>query len=106
MLPRRASADMIQVRRLGHATLTTPDLDRGIDYYTEIVGLPLIDRSRRGAILASRRGLEAIALAPGAPNALARLSFQVAPGSDLSRLARDLSDVGITAERQSGISPG
>ena len=32
---------MIQVRRLGHATLTTPDLDRQIAYYTEVVGLDL-----------------------------------------------------------------
>ena len=61
---------MIQVRRLGHATLTTPDLDRQIAYYTEVVGLTLIEREPRRAILASRQGLEAIALEPGAPNAL------------------------------------
>ena len=28
---------MIQVRRLGHATLTTPDLDRQVAYYTAAV---------------------------------------------------------------------
>ena len=32
---------MIQVRRLGHATLTTPDLGRQVAYYTEVVGLTL-----------------------------------------------------------------
>ena len=35
---------MIDVRRLGHATLTTPDLDRQVAYYTEIVGLTLLER--------------------------------------------------------------
>jgi catechol 2,3-dioxygenase-like lactoylglutathione lyase family enzyme len=65
---------MIQVRRLGHATLTTPDLDRAIDYYVEIIGLRLVARDRERAFLASRQGLEAIALEVGHPNALARLS--------------------------------
>jgi len=97
---------MIQVRRLGHATLTTPDLDRAIAYYVEIIGLTLIARDKRRAILASRQGLEAIALEPGPPNALARLSFQVAPGLELSALARALAQEGIESERQSGISPG
>ena len=35
---------MIEVRRLGHATLTTPDLDRQVAYYTEVVGLTLLER--------------------------------------------------------------
>ena len=61
---------MIQVRRLGHATLTTPDLDRQIAYYTEVVGLTLRERDGKRAILASKQGVEAIALEPGAPNAL------------------------------------
>jgi len=96
---------MIQVRRLGHATLTTPDLDRAIDYYGEIVGLRLIERDPQRAILATRQGLEAIALERGPPT-LARLSFQVAPGSDLGALARGLKEAGIKTERRSAISPG
>ena len=37
---------VINVRRLGHATLTTPDIDRQIEYYTEVVGLALVERSK------------------------------------------------------------
>ena len=55
---------MIEVRRLGHATLTTPDLDRQIAYYTDVVGLTLIERDSKRAFLASKQGLEAIALEP------------------------------------------
>ena len=91
---------------MGHATLTTPDLDRAIDYYVEIIGLTLVARDQRRAVLASRQGLEAIALAPGHPNALTGLSFQVAPGLDLSATARALAQEGIACERRSGISPG
>ncbi len=97
---------MIDVRRLGHATLTTPDLDRQVAYYTEVVGLTLLDRGAKHAVLASKQGLEAIALEPGAPNALARLAFQVAPGSDLAELARALSKHGMKSERRGNISPG
>src|SRR6476646_4036438 len=97
---------MIEVRRLGHATLTTPDLARQIAYYTEVVGLTLLERDTKRALLASKQGFEAVALEPGAPNALSRLAFQVAPGSDLGELARELARHGVKSERRSGISPG
>src|SRR5271157_5105997 len=97
---------MIAVRRLGHATLTTPDLDAQVAYYTEVVGLALVDRGAKRAVLASKQGLEAIALEPGAPNVLSRLAFQVAPGSDLAELMRALAKHGIRSERRMGISPG
>ena len=97
---------MIAVRRLGHATLTTPDLESQIADYTDIVGLALVDRSARRPLLASRQGLEAIALEPGAPNALSGLAFQVAPGSDLGEIARSLASHGIPSERRRNISPG
>ena len=97
---------MIEVRRLGHATLTTPDLGRQVAYYTEIVGLSLVDRSAERVLLASKQGLEAIALEPGPENALSRLAFQVAPGDDLGALARALSVRGISTERRGSITPG
>ena len=97
---------MMQARRIGHATLTTPDIDRQVDYYTEVVGLTLVERDQRRAILASRQGLEAIALEIGPANALARLAFQVAPGTDLAEVARALGQHGIRCERRSGITPG
>jgi catechol 2,3-dioxygenase-like lactoylglutathione lyase family enzyme len=97
---------MIQVRRLGHASFSTPDLDGQLAYYSEVLGLRVIERDKDRAFLACRTGLEAIALERGAEVALRRVSFQVAPGSDLAALARELSDLGIESERRHGISPG
>jgi catechol 2,3-dioxygenase-like lactoylglutathione lyase family enzyme len=97
---------MIQVRRLGHATFTTPDLDAQVGYYSDVLGLRVIERDARRAYLATRTGLEAIALERGDAVALTRLSFQVAPGSDLAALARELGALGIASERRSGVSPG
>ena len=97
---------VINVRRLGHATLTTPDIDRQIEYYTEVVGLTLIERGKDRAFLACKMGLEAIALEPGQGNALSRLAFQVAPETDLGEVLQALAKDSVKAERASGLSPG
>jgi catechol 2,3-dioxygenase-like lactoylglutathione lyase family enzyme len=97
---------MIKVRRLGHATLTTPDIERQLDYYTDVVGLSLVERSKDRAFLATKLGLEAVALEPGGGNALSRLALQVAPDADLREIERGLGDDGVKCERRSGISPG
>src|SRR5262249_55724411 len=105
-LRRIAGATMIQVRRLGHASFSTPDLDRQVDYYGNVLRLRIVAREKARAFLACRTGLEAIALERGDAVALKRLSFQVAPGSDLAATARELGALGIKGERRSGISPG
>ncbi len=97
---------MIQVRRLGHATLTTPDLERAIEYYNEVIGLNVVARTKTSATLATKVGLEAIALEQGSEAGLSRLSFQVKPGTDLNHCIKELSKHGITAERRSEITPG
>ena len=43
---------MIKVKRIGHATFETPDIDRQIEYYQEIVGLVLASREENRACLA------------------------------------------------------
>ncbi len=53
---------MIKPRRIGHATFETPDLDRMVDYYTEILGLVLAEREKDRAFLATQVGLLAIQL--------------------------------------------
>ena len=71
-----------------------------------MVGLTLIERGKDRAYLASKPGLEAIALEPGKGNALSRIAFQVDPGSDLGAVAAELAKHGVKTERRSGISPG
>jgi catechol-2,3-dioxygenase len=97
---------MIKAKRLGHATLSTPDLERMVDYYTQVIGLSLIDRQKDRAFFATKEGLEAICLERGGDAELKRIAFQVAPGSDLGALASKASDAGLKTERRQGISPG
>jgi catechol 2,3-dioxygenase-like lactoylglutathione lyase family enzyme len=97
---------MLQVKRIGHATLTTPDLERQLDYYTRVLGLSTVAKEKDRAILATKPGQEVIVLEHGDRPAGVRLAFQVAPGSDLGELARELARHGVKSERRSGISPG
>jgi catechol 2,3-dioxygenase-like lactoylglutathione lyase family enzyme len=97
---------MIDVRRLGHATLTTPDLDRQVEYYSEILGLSLYEKDSKRAVLGTRTGLECIVLEKGETMHLPHLAFQVAPGSDLGEVAAKAKAEGLKVERRSGITPG
>lgn len=56
---------MIDVKRLGHATLATPDIERQVDYWTAVMGLRVVDRSKDRVLLATKLGQEALALEPG-----------------------------------------
>jgi catechol-2,3-dioxygenase len=97
---------MIEVKRLGHATISTPDIETQTDYYSRILSLSIIERSKERVFLGTKQGLEAIELVRGEPNQLKRLSFQIAPGSDLKEVAKTLRNDGIKCELRQGISPG
>jgi catechol 2,3-dioxygenase-like lactoylglutathione lyase family enzyme len=97
---------MIAVKRISHATLETPDLERQIDYYVNIVGLVLVAQDKDRALFASRLGHLAIVLQRGAHARLARLAFQVAPGTELAPLVIKLSGEGIAATVRHDDLPG
>ena len=98
---------MIQVKRLGHATFTTPDLEKQLDYWVNVIGLSVVDRGPDHAHLATRLGQECISLERAAEaGQLRRLAFQVKPGSDLGEIAHKLQGHGVKSEMRKGITPG
>jgi catechol 2,3-dioxygenase-like lactoylglutathione lyase family enzyme len=97
---------MIKPRRIGHATFETPDLDRMIDYYTEVVGLVLAERENGRAFLATKVGQLAIQLNKGEAERGIMLSFEVAPHSDFGELARELEKDGIKSDLRNDSAPG
>ena len=44
---------MIGVKKISHASYETPDLDKQVEYYTDILGLTLIAREKDAAYLAN-----------------------------------------------------
>ncbi len=97
---------MISVKRLGHVTLTTPDLQRQLDYYQTIIGLSVIDQTRDRAVLATKLGLETLVLQRGDTASLAAIALQIAPGTELSAVGRELTGRNIPFEIRSGVTPG
>ena len=79
---------MIKVRRIGHATFETPDLDRQIEHFTQVTGLVVAAREKERALLASRIGQLVLQLKKGNEARCTKLAFQLAPHSDLRELAR------------------
>jgi len=97
---------MIQARRIGHASFETPDLERAVDYYREIAGLVLAERSKDRAFFASKVGQLVVQLDKGDTARCSRLSFEVAPDSDFAAMRRELAELGIRSDIRNDAIPG
>lgn len=92
-------------RKIGHATLETPDLARELDHYVSLVGLVPSGKENGRTILSTVIGEEVLVLSQGNTPRLTTLSFQVEPGLDLVELQRHLKARGIDCERRADTTP-
>src|SRR5581483_11348562 len=97
---------MISVKRLGHVTLTTPDVARQVDYYGSLFGLRVLAQSPERAVLATGLGIESVVIERGAKAGLGAIGLQIAPGTDLDEVGRELAQRRIAFETRSDITPG
>ena len=97
---------MINVKRFGHVTFETPDLDRQLDYFTNIAGLVLAGRENGRAFLATKVGDLVVQLEKGEASRCARLAFQAAPDADLNELRRGIEAENLRCEVRNDASPG
>lgn len=95
---------MIQCRRLGYAVLATPDLERQLRYYTEVIGLFVVRKDANGAVLSTQQGLECVVLeqSAGVKPALTGLSFQIDPATKLEDAQKALAQHGVRSEIREG----
>jgi catechol 2,3-dioxygenase-like lactoylglutathione lyase family enzyme len=97
---------MIEVKRMSHATFETPDLERQIDYFTQIVGLALAERENGRAYLATKVGDLAVQLEKGDHARCAKIAFQVAPDTEFDDIRRGLEAEGVRCEPRNDACPG
>ena len=97
---------MIDVTRISHATFDTPDLERQIDYLTQILGLTVIAKERGQAFLGTVTGQQTVTLNEADQAACTAIAFQTDPGTPLKDIARALSESGVTAQGASDPMPG
>ena len=97
---------MIDVKRIGHATFETPDLDRQIDYFTQVTGLVLAERQNGRAYLATKLGDLVVQLEKGDVSRCARIAFQVAPDTEFNDIRKGIEAEGVRCEARNDTSPG
>ena len=97
---------MIQAKRIGHASFTTPDLARQIDYYRQVIGLGLVASEGDRAFLATPTGQLAVVLEKGSEAACARIAFEVSPSLSMADMAKRLAADGLKSEERSDAIPG
>jgi catechol 2,3-dioxygenase-like lactoylglutathione lyase family enzyme len=97
---------MIKVSQIGHATFETPDLDRQIDYFTEVAGLVLAERENGRAFLATRLGDLVVQLEKGERARCSRIAFRVAPDTELEDIRRGLEAEDVRGQTRNDPSPG
>jgi catechol 2,3-dioxygenase-like lactoylglutathione lyase family enzyme len=99
-------AALIPVKRLGHVTFETPDVERQVEHYTRVVGLTVASQGPQRVILTTPLGEEAVVLERGPHQRCTGLSLQVDPGFDLAVAHRKLQENGVRSERRRDITPG
>ena len=97
---------MINARRIGHAAFETPDLDRAVDYYTQVAGLVLAAKQKDRVFFASKIGQLVVELHRDEVARCIKLSFEVAPNSDFSAMRLNLEQLGIKSDIRNDSLPG
>src|SRR6185503_12549085 len=97
---------MIQVKRMSHATFETPDLERQIDYFTQVVGLAVAARENGQVHLATKVGDLAVRLEKGSQAKCARIAFQVDPQTPFDDIRKGIEAEGVRCEVKSDPAPG
>jgi catechol 2,3-dioxygenase-like lactoylglutathione lyase family enzyme len=96
---------MIRVRKIAHAAYQMPDVEKQIEYYTDILGLSLVARDKGAAYLASTVDHHSIVLHDGAQAQCIRLGFQIAPDDDLDAFEKQVKGHGVKTARKKDPEP-
>ena len=94
----------MKVSKIGHVVLHTPDLSRSVAYYVDIMGLTLVANDPSAAFLACPGDRHSVALRQGEARCAA-LALQVAKGTDLREVERELVAKGFAPQRRSDSEP-
>jgi catechol 2,3-dioxygenase-like lactoylglutathione lyase family enzyme len=90
--------------RLGHVSLRTPDLERMVAYYTEVLDFDLVDQTAGCAFLASDLDHHSMSVCDGDGTHRVHLAFQV--DGALEDASAELRQAGIASQRLTDPEPG
>ena len=95
-----------RARRLAYITFQTPDLERLVSYYIDVVGLSLVERTSDVVYLGVSAQNYCVVLKSGKETQCTGLSFQISPQEgDLDALHKLVKSQGIAAEMRHDAHP-
>lgn len=96
---------MINVSAIGHATFETPDLDRLVDYYLNVLGLVLVDRVGDTAYLATPHDYHSVVLKQGSVARCTQITLQLPQDIDLNDVTKQLAADGLSPKLETHSQP-
>lgn len=93
----------VTVSKLGYVGFRTPDLDRLVAYYTEVLDFVVVERDTRRAFLTTGFDHHCVVVEQAPAQARSSVGFEVA--GPLDRAATRLRAAGLTVERRSDVAP-
>lgn len=97
---------MISVKKISHARYETPDVEKQVEYFTEVLGLALISRSADEVYLGSTVDHHSVVLQRSTATQCSRLGFQIGADEDLDAFERQVQAQGLETARKSDPDPG
>ncbi len=96
---------MIGVRKISHASYETPDLERQVAYYTNILGLTVTASERGVVYLANTVDHHSVVLRDGAQPRCTSIGFQIGPDDDLDAFDKQTAAHGVKTSRRKDPEP-
>lgn len=105
MTPQKNADPLVNVSKLGYVAIGTPDVDAQVEYYTDALGLALVERDGDKAYLTTGFDHHCVVLEKTAePAPRSRLGMQIRGSLDDAEKA--LAGGGISAEKVTDFEPG
>lgn len=95
---------MKRVRRIAHASFDTQDIEQQVDYYTNVLGLTLVDKTKDAAYLASVLDHHSVVINKSDQASCKSLAFQVGVG-ELDEFQKQVESHGVEVTVQSDAQP-
>ena len=96
---------MIRVKKIAHATYEVPDVDKQVEYYTEILGLTVTGKDKDCVYLASTVDHHSIVARKGSATQCLCIGFQIGPDDDLDAFERQVKAQGVKTGRKTDPDP-
>ena len=96
---------MISVKKIAHTTYQVPDVERQTEYYTDILGLTVTEKSKDAVYLASTIDHHSVVLRAGTQAQCVGVGFQLGLDDDLGAFERQVQGVGVKTQRKKDPDP-